>query len=62
MSQVYKKMYLTLFNRMEDVMDNINQKMVIPEAYDWDHTREILFQIQAALLEAEDTYMDAADD
>ncbi|MDE7246084.1 MAG: hypothetical protein K2O18_19215 [Oscillospiraceae bacterium] len=62
MSELYKKMYLALFYGTEDVMKYINREMVIPETYDWDHTREILLRLQAAFLAAEDLYMNATDD
>lgn len=55
----YQKLYTTLFNRVEDVMTYINSEMVIKGAYDWDHTREVMLGLQAALQECEDTYVDA---
>ena len=61
MSELHRKMYTTLFRRVEDVMAYINREMVIPEAYDWDHTREILSKLQDALQEAEDIYVNAED-
>jgi len=54
----YQKLYTTLFNKVEDVMTYINDSMVLKETYDWDHTREILLRLQAALQECEDIYVD----
>lgn len=59
MPNLYQKLYTTLFNRVEDVMTYINDEVVLKEAYDWDHTREALLQLQAALQECEDVYVDA---
>lgn len=59
MSELYQKLYTTLFNRVEDVMDYINSEMVMREVYDWDHTRQALLMLQAALQECEDLYVDA---
>lgn len=59
MSNLYQKLYTTLFNRVEDVMTYINSEMVIKGAYDWGHTREVMLGLQAALQECEDIYVDA---
>ena len=59
---VYKEMYIALLNSTEEVMEYINREMVIPENYDWNHTREILCQLQAALQTAEDIYVEAEED
>lgn len=58
MSNLYQKLYTTLFNRVEDVMNYINDEMVLKEAYDWNHTREVMLRLQAALQECEDIYVD----
>lgn len=58
MSNLYQKLYTTLFNHVEDVMTYINSEMVLKEAYDWDHTREVMLRLQAALQECEDIYVD----
>lgn len=62
MSSLYRKMYTTLFNRVEDAMAYINSEMVLKELYDWDHTREVLLKLQAALQEVEEIYIDADED
>ncbi|MDE7243633.1 MAG: hypothetical protein K2O18_06620 [Oscillospiraceae bacterium] len=62
MSQLYKKMYLSLFHATEEIMEYIFTTMMIPEIYDWNHTREILLKLQAAQQKAEDMYVDAEDD
>ena len=62
MCQLYRKLYTTLFNRVEDVMAYMNSEMVLKEAYDWDHTREAMMKLQAALEEAEDIYITAEED
>lgn len=54
----YQKLYTTLFNRVEDVMTYINDNIVLKETYDWDHTREVMLRLQAALQECEDIYVD----
>lgn len=54
----YQKLYTTLFNRVEDVMTYINDEIVLKEDYDWDHTREVLLRLQAALQECEYIYVD----
>lgn len=59
MSEQYKTLYTTLFNRVEEVMRYINSEMVLKETYDWDHTRETLLKLQAALQECEDLYAEA---
>ena len=61
MLELHKKMYTTLFNRVEDVMTYINDEMVVKERYDWDHTREVLLRLQAALQETEEIYMEAGE-
>ena len=43
-------------------MEYINREMVLPEKYDWDHTREILLRLQAALQQAEDMYVNGTDE
>ena len=59
--EMYKKMYITLVNGGEDVIKYINDEMMIPQAYDWDHTRQILLIIQQALQKAEDIYVDCGE-
>lgn len=59
MSNLYQKLYTTLFNRVEDVMAYINDDIVLKQAYDWDHTREVMLKLQAALQECEEIYVDA---
>ena len=59
MSNLYQKLYATLFNHVEDVMTYINDDNVLKEAYDWDHTRAVMLKLQAALQECEDIYVDA---
>ena len=59
MSQLYRKMYTTLFNRVEDVLACIERKMWIPQSEDWMYTREVRLKLQAALQECEDIYVGA---
>ena len=61
MSQLYKKMYVSLVTCMEDVIAYVSREMMIPETYDWNHTREVLLKLQAGLQKAEDIYVDAED-
>ena len=56
--EMYQKMYTSLFNDVEDVMTYINREMVVHEAYDWNHARETLLKLQAALQKCEDLYVD----
>ena len=62
MPELYKKLYITLFDRVEKVMEFTNNEMVLKNAYDWDHTREILSRLQAALQECADLYIDSAEE
>ena len=59
MSELYKKMYIALLNGAEEIIEYINREMLIPENYDWNHTREILCKLQASLQTAEDIYVEA---
>ena len=58
LSNLYQKLYTTLFNHVEDVITYINSEMVIKETYDWDHIRKVMLKLQAALQECEDIYVD----
>ena len=62
MSQLYKRMYVSLVSTMEDVIAYISREMIIPETYDWNRTREILLKLHAGLQKAEDIYVDSDDD
>lgn len=59
MSALHKRLYATLFGRVEETMEYINNEIVSNNAYDWNHTREVLLKLQAALQECEDMYVDA---
>ncbi len=61
MSQLYKKMYVSLVTSMEDIIAYISREMVIPETYDWNHTREVLLALQAGLQKAEDIFVESED-
>ena len=57
MQDISQKQYTTLFTRVEETMTYINSEMVLKETYDWNHVREILLKLQAALEEAEEIYV-----
>ena len=59
--ELHRKMYTTLFNRVEDVLKQIEEKMRIPQSEDWRYTREVHGKLVAALQECEDIYADAGD-
>ncbi len=61
MLELYQKMYTTLFNSIDNVMEYITREMMIPETYDWNHTREILLKLQAAHQKTEDMYVNFED-
>ena len=62
MSQLYKKMYTRLFGRVEDVLEQIEGKMRIPQSEDWMYTKEVHSKLVAALQECEDIYANAEDE
>ena len=62
MSKVHKKMYTTLVSRVEDVLEEIEKKMWIPQSEDWMYTKEIHGKLKAALQECEDLYVDAEEE
>ena len=62
MSQLHKKMYARLVGRVEDVLEQIEGKMRIPQSEDWMYTKEVHNKLVAALQECEDIYADADDD
>ena len=59
MPDLHEKLYTTLFTRVEDAIAYIHSDMILKEIFDWDHTRELLLMLQAALQECEDIYADA---
>ena len=61
-SELRRKMYTTLFNRVEDVLEHIEGKMRIPQSEDWMYTQEVHSKLVAALQECEDIYTDAEDE
>lgn len=62
MSELHRKLYATLFGRVDKVMEYINKEMVIPGVYDQAHVVEVLTRLQAAAEECEDMYIAAEEE
>ena len=61
MSMQYKKSYATLFGRVDDAITALD-RMVEQGTCDWFHVTQVSEMLKAALLEAEDQYIEADDE
>ena len=60
--RLYQKMYATLVSGMADILKYIQCDMMVLQAYDWNHTREIHCKLVDSLQKAEAIYVERPDD